>query len=67
MPVGTGSINRAARTSKKAPSGAKNAEEKHCEMASPEVKKAEPARKEVVRGVSNECFQLTQELPIHLL
>ena len=69
MPVGTGSINRASRTSKKS---GKEQEVK----ATPAKRKTVTAQKkpevtvyaeETVLTVGNECCHLTEELPVHLL
>lgn len=75
MPVGTGSINRAARSGKKTTNTTTNTTVetavksegvvKQAPAKTVSTKKSAPAKK--VTRQSNECCQLTQELPIHLL
>jgi len=72
MSVGTGGINRAARAGKKV---ADTALEKPVQVSEENDKvktaaKKAPAKKSTVKKSPrpmNECCQLTQELPIHLL
>lgn len=72
MPVGTGSINRASRASKKAVENVKKVAEAPVEISEEKalVKKQSARKKvekELVFVVGNECCHLTEELPVHLL
>ena len=72
MPVGTGSINRASRASKKTAENVKKAAETPVEVVEKKVPVKKPAtrktvKKEDVFVVGNECCHLTEDLPIHLL
>ena len=72
MPVGTGSINRASRASKKTTENIKKVVETPVETAEEKAPVKKPVtrkkvEKEPVFVVGNECCHLTEELPVHLL
>ena len=81
MPVGAGSINRAARTGKKAAETAKTTKvidtaeavqapvpkKKTASTKAAAPKKSTDVKKAAVFVVGNEVCHLTEELPVHLL